>query len=693
MAAQDPAKLRNVAVVGHRGCGKTSLVEAMLFSAGAIKRMGSVMDASTVCDWDEEERRRQMSISASLCNLTWDGVKVNVIDTPGEPSFHADTFSALGAVDGAVMVVNGTAGVEVQTERLWQRLDEAELPRIVVVTMLDRERSNYEQTMEALRELDAKCVAVQMPRGEEAALAGVVNLVSMTASTYEPGAATGARGAVPAAFLAAAETARVALVEAVAESDDELIEKYFAGDEITTQELIDSLHRVVRLGKIYPVMCAAPTAGIGADRVVNAVVTLLPSPLEVGVTGAVDERGERVAVALRADGPPVAHCFKTFADQFSGKINLLRVVSGTLPSDTHVSDSRSANKERIGQLMQMQGKEHVAVAELGPGDIGAVAKLKDVVTGDILSAGPTDIRVAKVPYPAAIMSFAITPKTKGDEDKVGQSLRRLAEEDPTLDIHRDEETAELILGGVSQLHVETVMERMRRRFGVEAELHPPRVPYRETITAEAHAEGKHRKQSGGRGQFGDCWLRVEPLESGAGIQFVDKVVGGAIPRSFIPAVEKGVIEAARSGVIAGYPVVDVRVTVYDGKHHAVDSSEMAFKIAGSLGMKAALEKARPVLLEPIMLARVTVPEECVGDVIGDLSGRRGRPQGMEAFGHTEVVRAEVPMAEMLAYANDLRAMTGGRGDYTMDFLRYEEVPAHVAQKAVEGAGASKERAA
>ncbi|MBI2683937.1 MAG: elongation factor G [Actinobacteria bacterium] len=682
--AVDPAALRNVAVVGHRGCGKTSLVEAMLHVAGAISRMGSIPDGNTVSDWDEDERRREMSIQASICHLDWQGRHVTLVDTPGEPSFHADTMSSFRAADAALVVVNATAGIQVQTARLWNQAAAAGLARLIVITMLERERADFDACVGALRALDAQCVPVQLPIVNDGRVTGVVNLVSMTGTTYPDGALVGVQGPIPEELRGDADDARTVLVETVAESDDELIEKYLADEEITTDELIAGLKRVSRKGRIFPIMCAAPTWGIGADRIVNAIVSVMPSPLDAGVTGAVDaSSGERADVPLRVDGPPVAYCFKTLADPFSGKINLLRVLSGTLHSDTQLQDARTGAKERIGQLMRMQGKEHANVVEAAAGEIVAVAKLKDVVTGDLLAAGPTDIAIAPIPFAPAVMSFAITPKVKGEEDKVVQSLRRLGEEDPTLDLHRDEQTGELIVAGVSQMHVEATIARMHRRFGVGVELHPPRVPYRETVSTEAQAEGKHKKQSGGRGQFGDCWLRIEPLPRGSGVEFVDKIVGGAIPRPYIPAVERGVIEAAAQGVLAGFPVVDVRVTAYDGKHHPVDSSEMAFKIAGALGMKAVLEKANPVLLEPIMQIAITVPEEHVGDVMGDLSGRRGQPQGMEASGHTEVIRAEVPLAEMLSYAVDLRAMTGGRGDFTMEFLRYDEVPAHIAQKTVE----------
>jgi len=676
-----PDKLRNVAVLGHRGCGKTSLVEAMLFAAGATTRRGSVAAGTTVADHDEEERRRGFSISAALVNARWSGVKLNIVDTPGEPSFHADTLSVLPAVDCALMVVNAPAGIEVQTRRLWNRLEEASLPRAVVVNMLDRERADADACVAALRELDAGCVPLQIPVGAEADLRGVVNLVSMTATMCTPGGARGVTGPIPDEIAAEAEMAREALVEAVAENDDELIERYLSGEQVTTDDLVRAIRAGVREARMFPVVCASAELGVGVDPLLDLLVEAMPSPAEAMPRIAQGDDGP-VSLPARADGHAVAYCFKTLADPFSGRINLLRVFTGVLPADTSVHDA-DGTKERVGQLFTLQGREHQAMPAIGPGDIGAVGKLKEVATGHVIVTGGPVPRMERPALPPAVMSFAVTARAKADEDKMHASLRRLCDEDPTLDVHRDEQTGELIVGGLSQLHVEVVTERLERRFGVAVDLHPPRVPYRETITATAEAEGKHKKQTGGRGQFADCWLRVEPLPRGAGFEFADRIVGGAIPRTYIPAVEKGVREAMERGGLGGYPVVDVRVTVYDGKHHPVDSSEMAFKIAGGLGMRAALERARPVLLEPIMNVSVTVPTECVGDVMGDLSGRRGHPAGMESVGDMEVVRAEVPMAEMLSYAIDLRAMTGGRGEYAMEFGRYEEVPAHLVQRAVE----------
>jgi elongation factor G len=681
MAHPDPAQLRNVAVLGHRGCGKTSLVEAMLHAAGATSRLGRVLDGTTVGDFDEDEQRRGMTISTSLCHLTWNGVKVNLLDTPGDASFQGDTLAAMRAADAVLMVVNAPAGMEVQTERLWARAAEQGMARAVAVNMLDKERADFEAVVAALAEMAPGAVAIQIPIGAEAGFRGVVNLVSMTATTYAEGELAGTTGPIPDEMAAEAQAAREHLMDVVAEKDDALIEKYLEGEEITTDELVAAIMAGVAEGRLAPVVCVAGGPGIGVDRALDLLVEGLPSPVAAGARGVLGADGEPAGIPVSEDGPAVALCFKTLADQFSGRISLLRVLTGVLGGDSQATVAGSGAKERVGQLFTLQGKEHVAIDEIGPGDIGAVAKLKDVHTGDLLTTGDEPLSAAPLPLPPPLMSFAVTAHEQGDDDKLNQALRRMSDEDPTIDVHHDEQTGDLILAGLSQMHVEVIAERIERRFGVAMDLAPPHVPYRETITATAEAEGKHKKQSGGRGQYADCWVRVEPLPRGTGFEFVDKIVGGVIPRAFIPAVEKGVVEAMREGELAGAPVVDVRVTLYDGKHHPVDSSEMAFKIAGSLGFRAAVAAARPVLLEPIMVVEISVPAENVGDVMGDLNSRRGHPLGMEARAHVEVIRAEVPMAEMLNYAPDLRAMTGGRGDYTMEFGHYAQVPAHLAQKA------------
>jgi len=685
----DPGKIRNVALVGHRGTGKTSLFEALLYSAGVTNRLGSVVDGTTVSDWDEDEKKRQMSLSASLARVERGGLTYNLIDTPGDSSFLADAIASLHVVETALVTVNAVVGVEVQTERLWARADARGLARVLFCTMLDRERADFAQAVKALQEaFGPQVVAVQVPIGREHGFRGVVDLLTMKATTYEGGKAV--VGEVPGELADEVAAARERLVDAVASTDDELAEKYLMEEEIGADELGAAFARAVAAAQLFPVACGAPTAGIGADLLLD-LLRLAPSPKDAPAPKALAGDDE---VALECDPakPAVAFVFKTLADPFSGRISLLRVFQGTLASDSQVVVSRDGHKERLGQLLTQLGKETKPIDRLVAGDIGAVAKLKDVVTGDTLCAEGTAVAFPPLQFPAPLMSFAVSAKSKGEEDKVITALRRLAEEDPMLEVHRDEQTGETIVGGMSQVHVEVTVERMRRRFGVDVDLKPPRVPYRETIKGTAKAEGKHKKQTGGRGQYADTWMEVSPLPRGAGFEFVDEIVGGAIPRNFIPAVEKGVRAAMEEGILAGYPVVDVRVRLYDGKHHPVDSSDMAFQIAGSLGFKAAVEKAQPVLLEPVMRVEITVPEENVGDIIGDLNSRRGRVLGTSPRGSYNVVSAEVPLAEMLTYAPDLTSMTGGRGDYTMEFLRYEEVPAHLAQKVIEAARKEKEEA-
>jgi len=686
----DPGKIRNIALVGHRGTGKTSLLEGLLYKAGVVNRLGHVVEGTTVSDYDDDEKRRQLSLSAGLAHIERQGLSFNLLDTPGDSSFLADTIASLRVVETALMVVNSVLGVEVQTERLWARADQCGLARILFCNMLDRERADFTVAVDALREaFGPQVVAVEIPVGSEHEFKGVVDLLSMKAHVYEGEKAT--EGDIPADLVVAAEEARGKLVEAVAETDDELLEKFFAEEEITTAELEAAFAKAVAEAKLFPVAAGSATHLIGVDRLLD-LLALAPAPDAVAAPRALGADDAEVELACDVAKPAVAFVFKTMADQFSGRINVFRVFQGAIKSDANVVVGRDGHKERIGQLLKNQGKETKPVDGLCAGDIGAVAKLKDVVTGDTLAAEGARVTFPAIDFPSPLMSFAIEAKNKGDEDKVIQALRRLTEEDLMMEEHRDPQTGETIVSGMSQLHVEVICERLKRRFGVEVYLHPPRVPYRETVKTGAKAQGRHKKQTGGRGQFGDTWIEVQPMPRGEGFEFVDKIVGGVIPRNFIPAVEKGVLEATHEGFLAGYPVVDVRVILYDGSHHPVDSSEMAFKIAGSIGFKAAAEKAQPTLLEPIMNVEVTVPEESVGDIIGDLNSRRGRVLGMTPRGHSNAVAAEVPLAEMLSYAPDLTSMTGGRGDYTMEILRYEEVPAHLSQKIIEQAKADKEEA-
>jgi elongation factor G len=674
--------IRNVALVGHRGAGKTSLHEALLFEAGVLTRLGSVIDGTTAADTEADEQARQMSISLALSSFEWSGRKINLLDTPGEPSFIADALGPLRVCESAVFVINAVMGAEVTTRRLWKVAAERDIARMLYVNMLDRERADFYRTLDSLKAAFGQhVVATEIPIGSEHECSGVIDLVDMRAYRYE-GATRGNATEIdiPEEEQARAQEYREKLLDEVAEVSDELMERYLEGEEISHEEIVDALKRGTNHGSIFPVVCGVATRNLGTNRLLDSIVEDLPSPVEHGAF-----ETEEVTLEPTAEGELFAYVFKTRADTFAGRINLMRVYQGTLKHDTQVTNTRAHSKERIGQLMVFAGKGTSNAEEFGPGDIGGVAKLKDTRAGDWLAARDEAIRMPVERMPAPVMAFAIEPKTKGDEDKVFSSLRRLQEEDPTIDLHRDAQTGEQIVAGLSQVHVEVIVDRLRARFGAEVTLKPPRVPYQETIRAGATAHGRHKKQSGGRGQFGDCHITIEPLEAGGGFEFVDKIKGGAIPGSFIPAVEKGVREAMEHGILAGYPVKDVRVTLFDGSFHTVDSSELAFKLAGSVAMKQALEQASPVLLEPIMLATITVPEDTVGDVIGDLNSRRGRPQGMEPNGSMTEIKAEIPMAELLGYAPDLRSITGGQGDYTMEFLRYEEVPGHLVSKVLSAA--------
>jgi elongation factor G len=683
-------RIRNVALIGHRGCGKTSLHEAMLFEAGATRRLGTIVDGTTVSDSEPDEKERGMSIGAAVAGFEHGGREINLIDTPGEPSFVADAAAALRVADSAVVVVNAVDGVEVQTERLWQRADAEGLARLVFVNMLDRERADFFAVLDSLKQtFGPHVVATEIPIGAEHEVRGVIDLIDLEAFVYEgtgPGAAE--RVEIPEELRARAEEYRERLMDEVAENSDELMERYLEGEEIDHAEIVGVLKQGVTAGRIFPVTCGVATRNLGADRLLEALVEDLPSPAMRGTVAALGPGGEAVAVEPDEDGPLLAYVFKTLADPYAGRINLFRVYRGTLHSDSQAFDATRGAKERIGQLGRPLGKELSPVGELGAGEIGAVAKLKHTQAGDVLCEGPAEIAFPPLDLPAPVMAFAYEPKSKGDEEKAATAVRRLAEEDPTLDLHRDPQTGEQILAGLTQIHVEVIVERMRRRFGAEIELHPPRVPYQESIRRPAEAHARFKKQSGGRGQFADCRIEIEPAEEGAGLDFVNRIKGAAIPGGFIPAVEKGVEEAMRHGTVAGFPVKDVRVRLVDGKHHDVDSSEMAFKVAGSMAFREAMEAADPVLLEPIVRLTVSCPEDAVGDVIGDLNSRRGHPLGMEPKGAATEVRAEVPMAEVLDYAPDLRSISGGRADFTVEFDRYEEVPAQLAERVIAAAPAA-----
>jgi len=676
-------QIRNVALVGHRGTGKTSLHEALLFEAGAVNRLGNVSDGTTLSDSDDDEKARQMSISAALASFEWQDRKINLIDTPGEPSFVADALGALRVCESAVFVVNAVMGVEVSTTRLWERAAELDLARLVYVNMLDRERADFFRTLESLKAaFGPHVVATEIPIGSEHEVSGLIDLIDMKA--YEIAGAGRSNATVteiPAELADQAQEYREKLMDEVAENSDALMERYLEGEDISHEEIVGALKEGTNHGHVFPVTCGIATRNFGSSSLLDAFVEDLPSPVKHGGL-----QLDELTLEPDESKEAFAYIFKTRADPFAGRINLFRVYQGAVEHDSHLFNTRSGSKERIGQLIAGAGKDSEHVNTFGPGDIGAVAKLKETKAGDWLAAKAQSVAMPQIKLPAPVMAFAVAPKAKGEEDKVFTALRRLQEEDPTIDLHRDAQTGEQIVAGLSQVHVEVIVERMKARFGAEVALRPPRVPYQETIRASAKAHGRHKKQSGGRGQFGDCHIEIAPCED-SDFEFVKKIKGGAIPTSFIPAVEKGVREAMEHGVVAGFPVKGVRVTLFDGQYHTVDSSEIAFRLAGSQAMKQALEAASPVLLEPIMEVTVSVPEESVGDVIGDLNSRRGHPLGMEPVGAMTEIKAEVPMAEMISYAPDLRSITGGQGEYTMEFARYQEIPGHLAGKVVEQAGA------
>jgi elongation factor G len=667
----EPARIRNVAVVGHRGTGKTSLVEALLFQSGEINRLGTVEAGTTVSDSDEDEHKRQLSISMSLSHAMWQDRKLNLIDVPGDPSFQGELRTAARVVEGALVTVSGVMGVEVGTSRAWKLADDLGLARLVFVNMLDRERADFFRTLEQLQsQLSPRCVAVHLPVGSEHELTGIVDVLHMCAYTSPEGGKEGDPVAIPDDLADVVAEYREKLLDAVVETDEGLMERYLEGQELDPHEVAAALKTAVTNGDVFPVACGVATKNLGPHALLDLLVEGVPSPAKKG--SSIDVDGASTAVFV----------FKTVADPFAGRINLFRVLKGNVTAETTLVNLRSKSKERLGSLLELKGKEHKPALDFVEGDLGAVAKLKEAQTGDLMTDKEVAIDVPDFGFPEPVMSFAITPKSKGDEEKVATAIRRLAEEDPTLHLRRDQQTGEEILSGMSQMHVEVALERAKRRFGVDIELHPPRVPYRETIRKEARAHGRYKKQTGGRGQFGDCHIVVTPTQE-VEYEFVDKIVGGVIPQSFRPAVDKGIQEAMHHGELAGAPVQGVRVELVDGSYHTVDSSEMAFKIAGSMAWKDAYMSADPVLLEPIMELEVTVPDDAVGAVNGDLNSRRGRLQGMEPVSGLTTIRAEVPMAELLTYAQSLTSMTGGRGDYSMHFLRYEEVPAHVAQKVIE----------
>ncbi len=691
MKVYDAPSIRNVALVGHSGAGKTQLIAALLFDAGAVNRFGRVDDGTTVTDYDEEAIARKHTLACSIAYVEWNRHKINFIDTPGMANFLSDARAALRVADGALVVVDAVAGVEVSTEKIWAAAEELEVPRLIVLNRLDRERASLDRSLESLRAVFGRAVVpVQLPIGEEKSFRGVVDLVAMKAWTFTTdGSGKPSDSEIPADLAAPAQAAREALIEMVAEADDTLMEKFFDAGTLTQEELLSGLKRGIAAGRVFPVLCASATSNIGMQPLLDALVAYVPSPAERPLKGKDIKSGDEITVDASSSGPASAFIWKTVADPFAGRITMFRVISGALKADSTVHNLTKDTPERLGHLVLLQGKTQTTVPEIKAGDIGAVAKLKESQTNDLIADKAVPFTLAGIKFPEPVLSYAIEPKSRGDEEKISTALHRLQEEDPTINYTRDAQTKELLLAGQGQSHIEVTVAKLKRRFGVEVNLKLPRIPYRETITAVTEAHGRHKKQTGGHGQFGDCKVKFEPLPRGSEFEFVNDIFGGSIPRQFVPAIEKGIQDARLRGFLAGYPMVDFRASVFDGSYHPVDSSEMSFKMAGSLAFKDGMSRARPTLLEPIMDVEVYAPSDYAGDLMGDLNGRRGRIGGMDARAASTIIRAKVPMSEMLTYEQHLTSATGGRGSYHMEFSHYEEVPAHLHGKIIAAAKAER----
>jgi elongation factor G len=690
MKVFDAAAIRNVAFVGHTGSGKTQLASALLFDAGAAPRLGQVDEGTAVTDYDDEALARRHTLAATPAFFEWQHTKINLIDTPGVANFVGEARAALRAVDAALVVVDAVSGVQVSTEKIWAAAEDAKLTRILVCSRMDRERASLDRAVESMRATLARtCVPVQWPIGEADTFTGVVDLVTRRAYTFaRDGSGTMTEGAVPEASTAAVDAARTALIEMVAETDDALMERFFESGTLDDAALADGLARAVAQAAIFPVYCASGLLNIGMPLLADAIVRSVPSPASRPFPG-LDASGAPATREASDSAPLELWIWKTIADPFAGRLSLFRVISGVARSDATVRNLTRDADERLGHLLVLEGKTQTHVTELHAGDLGAVAKLKDTHTGDLLGDRHADFTVPPLVFSEPVLSYAMEPKSRSDEDKIGPAMQRLLEEDPALGYGRDPQTHELLLSGQGQLHIEVTVAKLHRRFGVEVTLKPPRIAYLETITASVEAHGRHKKQTGGHGQFGDCKIRMEPLARGSDFEFVDDIFGGAIPRQFVPAVEKGIQDARTRGYLAGYPVVDFRVTVYDGSYHDVDSNELSFKLAGRLAFRDAMSRARPTLLEPIMRVEVSTPSDYAGDLMGDLNARRGRIAGMDARGSTTLIRASVPMAEMLTYEQTLTSHTGGRGAYHMEFSHYDEVPGHLQSKIISAAKAER----
>jgi elongation factor G len=684
-------KLRNIALIAHGGAGKTSLAEVMLYDAGVTNRLGRVDDGTAAMDYEPEELKRNISISTAFHQFPWKKHTINIIDTPGDQNFFSDTRTCMQAADSVIVLVDAVDGVKVQTEQGWDFAEEFGLPRMIFINKLDRERADFFRAFNDAAEIfEPKPIIIQLPIGKEDKFNGIVDLLSMKAYTYDENGKAKITE-IPSDMAEEVDSERENLVENVAEADDELLERYLEGESLSDDEIMMALKKGIQKKVIVPVLCGSATKNIGINLLQDFIVQCLPSPLDRGSWKATAAGGEKeIEIAPDPNAPFSAFIFKTVADPYAGRLSIFRVVSGTLGSDGTFFNTNKDTRERFSQLLRITGKEQKTVEGAVPGDIVAVSKLKESTTGETLCVEKNKVMFKLADPMPSLISFALVPKSKGDEDKVFTSLQKLLEEDTALKVDRNSETKEILISGLGNIHIEVTVEKLKRKFNVEVELNVPKVPYRETIRKKVRVQGKHKKQTGGHGQYGDCWIQLEPLPRSQGFEFVDAIVGGVIPKGYIPAVEKGIVESSRKGVLAGFPCIDFRATVDDGSYHAVDSSEMAFKVAGSLAFKKAATQAEPVLLEPIMAVNITIPDEYMGDVMGDLNGRRGRVLGMDNKGKNQIINAQVPMSEMLSYALDLRSMTGGRGIFSMEFSHYDEVPVQVAQKIIEAANKAKE---
>ncbi len=676
--------LRNIALISHGGAGKTSLADAFLFDAKANNRLGTVDDGTSLFDFEPEELKRQKTLTSSLHHFKWKKCFINIIDTPGDANFLADVRSSLQVVDTAVVLIDAVSGVQVQTERVWEYADSFTLPRLILINKIDMERAIFKQVLSGIEKiLGIKPLVTQLPLGEEASFRGIIDLITMKALVFDDdNSGNFTEENIPDEMQSQAEEFRNKMIEDIAESSDELLEKYLEGTELTSDEISNGLKQGIVSCNLFPVLCGSASKNIGIQPILDIIVNCSPSPLDKlfkGINPSTKKEEEKSAVK---DDSLSVFVFKTVADPYAGKLTIFRVISGVLNSDSTIYNSTKSTKERIGQILKIEGKNQKSINPAIAGDIAAVAKLKETTTGDSLCDEKNPIVFKTIELPVPVMQLALEPKSKGDEDKLISSLSKLMEEDSTLKTRRDEQTKEFILVGMGQTHLDVAIEKMQRKYGVNVDIKTPKVAYKETVRGTAKGQGKLKKQSGGRGQFGDTWLEIAPLPRGKGFEFVSKIVGGVIPRQYIPSVEKGVKEAMKEGILAKYPVTDIKVTLYDGSFHDVDSSDIAFKIAASMGFRKVMQDARPVLLEPIVNLEITLPDDCMGDVIGDLNGRRGRVLGMEPKINYQVINAQVPMAEVLKYASDLTSITGGRGNFTMEFSHYEELPSQQSEQII-----------